>query len=425
MAASVISVDENVVTIEVTVQLSGSMMEMEDAILAAVNEAGCLATNQALERFDTDGSRIEIGGVKWFSKGKLTKCYQTPYGEIDVFRHVYQRSGGGKTFCPLERDARIVVTSTPRFAKMVSHKYANGASPTVRRDLLDNHGRDCARSFLQDLAEAVGSVAQAKEETWHYETPELDKSVSTVSIGTDGTCMLLCEEGYREAMTGTITLYSREGERQHTIYIGATPEYGKATFYERMEREISHIKDLYPDATYVGLADGAKCNWEFLEPHTTVQILDFYHVAEYIGNAAFAAFPRNEAQREQWTESRCHDLKHKQGAASRLIKELEDLRDSKLTGSIREDLEQTITYFSNHKHQMHYARYRTRGFPIGSGVTEAACKTLVKQRLCCSGMKWVERGARVVLSLRALMLTHERWQQFWSKINQYGFAIPA
>ena len=425
MTASVISVERDVVTIEVKIKLSGSMMEMEDVILAASNEVGCLATNEALERFDADGSRIEFGGVKWFSKGKLAKWYQTPYGEVEVSRHVYQRSGGGKTFCPLERDARIVVTSTPRFAKMVSHKYANGASTTVRRDLLENHGRDCARSFLQDLAEAVGSVAQAKEENWHYETPELDKPVSTISIGTDGTCMMLCEDGYREAMTGTVTLYDRAGERQHTIYIGAVPEYGKATFYERMEREISHIKDLYPDARYVGLADGAKCNWEFLEPHTTVQILDFYHAAEYIGKCAFAAHPRNNAQREQWTETHCHDLKHKQGAASRLIKELEEFRDSKLTESVREDLEKAITYFSNHKHQMHYARYRAKGFPIGSGVTEAACKTLVKQRLCCSGMKWVERGARVVLSLRALVLTNERWQQFWSKINQYGFAIPA
>jgi hypothetical protein len=74
---------------------------------------------------------------------------------------------------------------------------------------------------------------------------------------------------------------------------------------------------------------------------------------------------------------------------------------------------------------MHYARYRAQGLPIGSGVTEAACQTLVKQRLCCSGMKWVERGARIVLSLRALVLTNERWQQFWAKINQYGFALLA
>jgi hypothetical protein len=425
MSASLISVNGDEVTLEVKFKLTSSMLETEENILTALNEAGCLGTGKALERFDTDGNRIEIGGVKWSSKGKLPKTYQTPYGAVAVSRHVYQRSEGGTTFCPLEREARIVVTSTPRFAKMVSHKYANGASPTVRRDLLENHGRDCPRSFLQDLAEAVGSVAQAKEENWQYETPELDKPVSTISIGTDGTCMLLCEEGYRETMTGTLTLYDREGERQHTIYIGASPEYGKATFYERMEREILHLKTLYPDATYVGIADGAKCNWDFLEPHTTVQILDFYHAAEYITQASVAAYPRNETQREQWVETHCHDLKHKQGAVSRLIKELEELRDAKLSKSAREDLEQAITYFGNHKHQMNYARYRAQNYPIGSGVTEAACKTLVKQRLCCSGMKWVERGARVVLSLRALVLTNERWPQFWSKINQSGFAIPA
>jgi hypothetical protein len=44
----------------------------------------------------------------------------------------------------------------------------------------------------------------------------------------------------------------------------------------------------------------------------------------------------------------------------------------------------------------------TANEPIGSGVTEAACKVIVKQRLCGSGMKWTEDGASVVLSLRAL-----------------------
>jgi hypothetical protein len=403
MAASVVSVEGEVVTLEVKVQLSGSMLEAEERILAALNEAGCLATGKALERFDTDGSRIELGGVKWFSKGKLPKTYQTPYGSVEVARQVYQRSEGGKTFCPLEREARIVVTSTPRFAKMVAHKSACGASPTVQRDLLENHGRDCARSYLQDLAEAVGSVAQAKEESWHYETPKLDKPVASVAIGMDGTCMLLCEDGYREAMTGTLTLYDRQGERQHTIYLAATPEYGKASFYERMDREIAHLKELYPEATYVGLADGAQANWDYLERHTTVQVLDFYHVAEYVAQAAWAAYPEDAAQRELWTEIHCHDLKHKRGAAARLLKELEALRSPQLSRTIHQDLEQAITYFRNHKHQMHYARYRAQGLPIGSGVTEAACKTLVKQRLCCSGMKWVERGARLVLSLRALL----------------------
>jgi hypothetical protein len=37
---------------------------------------------------------------------------------------------------------------------------------------------------------AVGSVAQSKEEDWHYATPELDEAVASVALGLDGTCML-------------------------------------------------------------------------------------------------------------------------------------------------------------------------------------------------------------------------------------------
>ena len=393
--------------------------------MSALNEAGCMATGETLKRFDTDGSAILIGGTKWTSKGEEPKYYQTPYGEVEVLRHVYQTSVGGKTFCPLEREARIVVTSTPRFAKVVANKFARSGSTQVESDLAENHGRRVARSYLQNLAEAVGGIVQAKEETWHYATPRLTVPVHTGAIGLDGTCMLLCEEGYRPAMGGTISLYDRHGERVHTIYVGATPEYGQAAFMERMEREIAHVKHLYPEAVYVGIADGAKSNWEFLEQHTRVQVLDFYHAAEYLADAAQAAYPRSPTKRAEWLETRCYELKHTAGAAALLLEEMEELAQSPLSESLQEKLQRAITYFSNHQHQMEYAHYRAKYFPIGSGVTEAACKTKVLQRLCCSGMRWKEKGASIVLSLRALVLTQARWDQFWGKIDQYGFPIAA
>lgn len=425
MAAKLISVKENTITLQVEVTLGGSMLEMEAGIQQAVNALGTLATGEALHRFDTDGAAIDIGGEKWTSKGCLPKVYQTPYGEVDVQRHIYQRSTGGKTYCPMERDARIVVTSTPHFAMQISHKFAAGSSLQVRRDLAENHGRVVARSYLQGVAEAVGSIAQATEETWRYATPQLDRVVTSVGIGIDGTCMLMCQDGYREAMTGTISLYSHDTERLHTVYVGATPQYGKASFYKRMADEIEHIKALYPDATYAGIADGALCNWDFLRPHVDFQILDFYHAAEYLGDVAQVLFPRSKAKREQWMKDSCHNLKHKQGAATRSLKEMEALSKNKLSGTARGKLDAAISYFTNHKHQMSYAKYRAKDLPIGSGVTEAACKTLVKQRLCNSGMRWIEKGAKVVLSLRALMLTQDRWEQFWGKINQYGFPVAA
>ncbi len=71
-------------------------------------------------------------------------------------------------------------------------------------------------------------------------------------------------------------------------------------------------------------------------------------------------------------------------------------------------MDASVTYFRNHLHEMNYALYREQHYPMGSGVTEAACKTAIKQRLCGSGMRWKEAGAAVVLSLRTLVLTPTR-----------------
>lgn len=426
MSAQVKSVEGRTVTLEVKVELQAMMLASEEAIQQAVNEAGCLATGEALKRFDTDGSKRVTGSVRWSSKGQLPKRYQTPYGEVEVRRHVYQTVDGGKTYCPLEQRARMVVTATPKLAQQVAHKLAQSSSPDVAEDFALNHGRPLARSYVQKLAQAVGSVAQATEEDWEYEPPELAVPIKTVAVGLDGSCLLLCEDGWREAMVGTVAMYDADGERQHTIYLGAAPEYGKARFLHRLEREIERAKQRYPAATYVGLADGADTNWRFLHQHTSVQILDFYHAAGYLSAVATAVYPKAPAHQRQWLDERCHRLKHEAGSAERLYAEMAALEPQQgLSKAGQDQLSAAVTYFTNHKHQMHYAQWREKHYPIGSGVTEAACKTLIKQRLCNSGMRWKEPGAAVILSLRALVLTKGRWQQFWDRIDQDGFPVAA
>lgn len=399
------------------------MLASEESIQTHLNAAGVLASSKALEQFDTDGSPLEVGGIVYTSKGRQPKSYQSPYGKVSIERHVYQSSAGGATFCPLEVDSRIIVTSTPRFAKQISHKYAEMSGPRVVNDLRENHGRCVPRSFVQTLAETVGSIALAQEERWHYQTPKPSAAIATVSIGVDGTCMLMCDDHYREAMVGTISLVDGQGERQHTTYIGASPEYGKATFFERMTREIEHIRRLFPDAHYQGLADGASENWDFLEPLTDTQVLDFYHACQYLKGVAKALHPRSVSHREAWLEEHCHTLKHEQGAAETLLATMQEIEQNKLSKPNREALQSAITYFRNHAHQMTYAEALEQHLPIGSGVTEAGCKTIVKARLGGAGMKWKDAGAAIVLSLRTLSYTQGRWSQFWSKINQYGFSL--
>jgi hypothetical protein len=423
MPVTMVERTENSVTIQLQIPLSRSMLNTEESIQQILNEAGVLATTEALKQFDTDGSPIAFGSSRWSSKGQEPKTYQTPYGEAVVPRHVYQTSQGGTTFCPLERDARIILTSTPRFAMQVSNKYGEMPGGRVVRDLANNHGRNVALCFVQDTAEAVGSVVAAKEESWHYATPQLAVPITTIGMGLDGTCTLLVDDGQRQVMVGTISLYDASGDRQHTIYVAATPEYGKATFYQRLSREIEHVRQLYPQAHLTGVADGSEDNWTFLSAYTTDECVDFHHAAEYLAWVAKAVHPRSHAARQEWFERSRHRLKHEEGAAKKLLDEMSQLPTTGLSETVQEELEKATTYFSNHHHQMQYAQRVKANLPIGSGVTEAACKTIVKMRLCRGGAKWKEPGAAIVLSLRTLIYTEERWQQFWAKVDRYGFPV--
>lgn len=276
--------------------------------------------------------------------------------------------------------------------------------------------------LVQDLAAAVASVAQAKEESWQYATPKQDKPVAAIAAGLDGTCAFMAKEGNRQVMVGTVSLYDKDGERLHTIHIAATPEYGKATFYQRLSREIEHVKQLYPTARLTGVADGSADNWTFLGQYTQDQCIDFYHATGYLGKAARATH-RLFSKRQEWQDKRCHELKHEPGAAKKILAEMQALPTEELSETVREGLQEAITYFSNHHHQMNYAERRAQNLPIGSGVTEAACKTLVKMRLCKTGAKWKAQGAAAVLSLRCLVYTEQRWQQFWDKIDRYGLCL--
>ena len=427
MPAAIIARTDAAFTIRVEIPYSSSMLDFEETIQQRLNEAGVLATQEALQRFDADGSPIQLGDTKLTSKGKLKKEYQTPYGVAPVERHVYQSSRGGRTYCPLDRNARIVVSSTPKFAKLVSHKYAEFGSARVLKDLSENHGRSVARCFVQDVTDAVAAVAMAKEEEWEYALPDPEGPTSTITIGIDGTCLLMCEDGWRETMVGTIGFHDAEGERQQTIYPGSTPEYGKATSLGRMGREIGRVKASHPEARYVGTADGARGNWEFLGRHTEVQVIDFWHAAEYLSDAGDALFADNTGAKKPWLEASCHRLKHEVGAARQLIRDLKRTAAEKGVSPDQEDVAAAITYFTNQSRQgrMDYAELVKSHIPIGSGVTGAACKVLVKQRLCGSGMKWKEPGAAAVLSLRCLSYTTDRWSQFWKRIDQYGYPVAA
>ena len=124
MTVSIASLENNVLVMEVSIPLESTMLEGENAIEQALNEAGVVASGELLKQFDTDGSALQVGPTKFTSKGPVGKIYHTPYGDTCLARHVYQSPKGGSIFCPLDDRARIINSATPKLAKIVSHKYS-------------------------------------------------------------------------------------------------------------------------------------------------------------------------------------------------------------------------------------------------------------------------------------------------------------
>jgi len=291
------------------------------------------------------------------------------------------------------------------------------ASADVISDLKENHGLKLENNYIQNISYRVGRLYLKMEDEIEYKLPQIDKEIATVGIGMDGTCSYVGNNGWRETMVGTISLYDKEGNRLHTVYTSEAPEYGKGKFKEIFTKEINDILKIVPSsAKIIGIADGAKDNWSFLESFVETQIIDFYHASEYLADASKVINLRDKQKQKEWLDSACYQLKNDDGSALVLLEEMKELeKKQRVPKKTKENLQKAITYFTNHSHQMNYAEAIEYKLPIGSGVTESACKVLVKQRLCISGARWSYLGASCMLKLRAVNLTDGRWKQFWNE----------
>ncbi len=81
-----------------------------------------------------------------------------------------------------------------------------------------------------------------------------------------------------------------------------------------------------------------------------------------------------------------------------------------------EKLATELNYFRNNRHRMGYAQAIEANYPIGSGVTEATCKTLVTQRMKCAGMRWDIKGGQGVLTARSLIQS-EQFDKGWEILS--------
>lgn len=176
----------------------------------------------------------------------------------------------------------------------------------------------------------------------------------------------------------------------------------------------------------IAMGDGG--NW--IDPlltaffHVQARIIDWFHASEHLWECAKAVHGAGTAQAAQWAE-RLEALLW-DGKVQRVIVELSAQAqmlgpptEADAPASPRKVLAANVGYFTTHQDHMNYPEYRRRGWPIGSGETEAAVKQFNK-RIKGTEQFWSTEGVEAILALRGLWLSQDdRWQSYWENRCAY------
>jgi hypothetical protein len=217
---------------------------------------------------------------------------------------------------------------------------------------------------------------------------------------------------FQEVGCATLSLYDANGERLRTVRMARMPENYKRTAKSMLAEELDAILVQRPDLQLVKVADAALDLWNFMsrELPPGICIVDFYHAAEHLHKALQVAHGEGTAKCREEFERLRHVLRHDRRGVDRVIRSLIYLRSRHPhSKTIRTEL----TFFRKNRDRMAYAETAAKNLPIGSGVVEAACKTLATQRLRRSGMRWRHDGGQAILTLRSLAQS-DRFDRGWA-----------
>lgn len=197
-------------------------------------------------------------------------------------------------------------------------------------------------------------------------------------------------------------------DEDSTSYAGAiesAEEFGLRLYTEAWRRGWGRAR------RKVVLGDGAVWIWNLADRHFpgALQIVNLYHARQHLWELSAKLFPGDDKARTRWLAP-CLDRLEK-GKIEALVKTLSALRTTpeELAKSIHNEAE----YFDRNADRMRYPAFRTQGLFVGSGVIEAACKTVIGARLKRSGMFWTVRGANAIIALRCCRLSR-RFEDYWA-----------
>ncbi len=405
-----------------------------------------------LARYDVEADALIVDGKAWRKcLEQQPKTYLSASGPLTVARTLYRPADGGKCICPLELCAGIIGgLYTPVLARQVAYLMGHMTSEETSQVFTELGISGPSSSSCDRLPKLLSAVWERHRASWEAALRQQEvvpAETSVVAVSLDGVMVpdkdaqrqakatreaakqqglskqLSGPAGYREVGCGTVSLYDADAQRLDTVRYGRAPEAKKKTLTTQLAAELAAILAVQPDLEVVALADGAEENWRYFDQpvyeHAT-KIVDHGHASQHLRAAMVAYYGEKSVEGRAEYERLRILLRDQPGGADDVIAEMSRLTRKmrgKLNKRRRKLLNAELTYFKNQRNRLDYADYQARGLPIGSGLVEAACKTLATQRLKRSGMRWRD-GKQAMLTIRSLQQS-QRWAAAWALLSAH------
>lgn len=410
----------------------------EERLHAKLQEVEREILGEDLARGDLDVGGIVIEGTGYRRVLRGEETYMTAAGPVRVERSLYKdrTDEGAPAVVPMELNAGIVGGFWTPLAARQAAWVVSQITPQTAEDLFKRVGNMTpSKSSLDRLPKVLAE--RWDDDRTHFETTLRDamtipEEAVTVMASLDGVLAPMKDgdavgkhteaaargqiakgpAGYREVGCATLSFCDKEGKCLAAVRMARMPESHKATVKRMLTAELAVALAMRPELRLVKAADGANDNWTFLHDELPAgdEVVDFFHAAEHLSDALAAAYGDGSVEaRRRFAELR-HVLLEEVDGVGTVIRALAYLR-AKHPSNRRIATE--LGYFRKRRNRMLYAEMKSQGLPIGTGVMEAACKTLVTQRLKQSGMRWSHQGGQAILNLRGWAQS-ERFDHAWA-----------
>jgi hypothetical protein len=395
----------------------------------------------------------EAGQYRRLNQKTPNREVATLFGKITLWRHGYryvQRDVAEPTIFPLEISLGLVAGATPALTSAAGKALAEAGATqeAVLARLRTQHGVEWGVKKLRAVAENLSAGTdrfrreyQARQAVdWLRQAyASKGKNRPSLVLGRDGITLCTSPHSFYEvATTATLTIYDRRGKRLGTVYLAYAPELGQQTMTDELTAlllevlrqwegplpRLAYLTDAganetkYPRQVLKKLRcprTGKRLSWQW--------IVDFYHAAlrlTIMGEALFGVGREASA----WS-AKMRKLLKKPNGPFRVLHSAAALRDRRrMSAKAKKEFQTAYNFLRTRTRYMRYAEFRAQGLPIGSGITEAACKTVFTQRLKLSGMRWSNEGAQTILNLRVILLSGVWDEVYQALVNSYNDAQP-